>query len=108
HDALSRGVTAGLVFFVAALSPLLGFIPLYTFRYSFVADHYQYLACAGLIIPFAALISNRMMSGRLGWVFCRCLPGGLLLVLGVLTWKQALIYKDAESLWRDTCAKNPA
>ena len=108
RHTLSRGVTAGVVFFVAALSPLLGFIPLYTFRYSFVADHYQYLACAGLIVPFAALLSNRMMSERLGRVFCRCLPGGLLLVLGVLTWKQSLIYADEETLWQDTLAKNPA
>ena len=34
-------VIAGVVFFVAALVPLLGFISLYTFQYSFVADHYQ-------------------------------------------------------------------
>ena len=108
RHTLGRGVTAGVVFFVAALSPLLGFIPLYTFRYSFVADHYQYLACTGLIIPFAALISNRMMSERLGRVFCRCWPGGLLLVLGVLTWKQAHIYAEQETLWQDTLAKNPA
>ena len=108
RHTLGRGVTAGVVFFVAALSPLLGFIPLYTFRYSFMADHYQYLACTGLIIPFAALISNRMMSERLGRVFRRCLPGGLLLVLGVLTWKQSRIYADEETLWQDTLAKNPA
>jgi Flp pilus assembly protein TadD len=107
RHTLGRGVTAGMVFFVAALSPLLGFIPLYTFRYSFVADHYQYLACTGLIIPFAALISNRMVSERLGRVFCRCLTGGLLLVLGGLTWKQAHIYADEETLWQDTLAKNP-
>jgi len=105
---LGRGVTAGVVFFVAALSPLLGFIPLYTFRYSFVADHYQYLACTGLIIPIAALITNRMGSERLGRVLCSCLAGGLLLVLGVLTWKQSHIYADEETLWQDTLAKNPA
>jgi protein O-mannosyl-transferase len=108
RHALGRGVTAGVVFFVAALSPLLGFIPLYTFCYSFVADHYQYLACTGLIIPFAALISNRMVSKHLGRVFGHCLAGGLLLALGVLTWKQSHIYADQETLWQDTLAKNPA
>lgn len=35
-----RTVIAAIVFFVAALSPLLGFISEYTFRFSFVADHY--------------------------------------------------------------------
>jgi tetratricopeptide (TPR) repeat protein len=105
---LGRRVTAGVVFFVAALSPLLGFIPLYTFRYSFVADHYQYLACAGLIIPIAALISNRMAGERPGRIVYRCLSGSLLLLLGFLTWKQSHIYADPETLWRDTLAKNPA
>ena len=42
-----RSVEVALLFFVATLSPVLGFIMLYTFRYSWVADHYQYLACIG-------------------------------------------------------------
>ena len=108
RHAVGRGVVTGVVFFVAALSPLLGFIPLYTFRYSFVADHYQYLACVGLIIPLAALISNWERSESPGGVFFRYAPGGVLLVLGFLTWKQSHIYTDQESLWRDTLAKNPA
>ena len=105
---LDRGVTAGVIFFIAALSPLLGFIPLYTFRFSFVADHYQYLACAGLIVPSAAFIANPKTSERLGRMFCLCLSGCLLLVLGVLTWRQSQIYTNQEILWRDTLAKNPA
>ncbi len=41
-----RGVEVAALFFVATLSPMLGFIMLYTFRYTFVADHYQYLAAS--------------------------------------------------------------
>jgi len=108
RHTLGRGVTAGAVFFVAALSPLLGFIPLYTFRYSFVADHYQYLACTGLIIPAAAFITFRLNRGRSGQVSCLWLPGSLLVVLGFLTWKQAHIYSDVKTLWQDTVAKNPS
>ena len=104
---LGQSVTVGVVFFVAALSPLLGFIPLYTFRYSFVADHYQYLACAGLIVPVAALISNRMAGECPGRIFFRGLSASLLLLLGILTWKRADVYAVQETLWRDTIAKNP-
>jgi Flp pilus assembly protein TadD len=36
-------------------------------------------------------------------LFC----GTLLLTLGILTWQQAGIYRDLETFWRDTLAKNP-
>jgi len=107
RQTLGRGITAGVIFFVAALSPLLGFIPLYTFRFSFVADHYQYLACAGLIIPFAALISSRLIGRRDRRTIGLCLAGGLLVALGLLTWKRAHIHADERRLWQDTLAKNP-
>lgn len=103
---VGRGLIAGIVFFVAALSPLLGFIWLYTFRYSFVADHYQYLACVGLIAPLsgiAATLPLRMPS-RLR----QMLGGCLAITLACLTWRQAHVYRDLETLWRDTLAKNPA
>src|SRR5437016_5594536 len=46
---VGRGVEVAAAFFVITLSPVLGFIMLFTFRYTFVADHYQYLACIGPI-----------------------------------------------------------
>ena len=94
---VGRSALGGVIFFVAALSPLLGFIPLYTFRYSYVADHYQYLAGIGLLALAAAGL-NRLP--RAGWV-------ALLAALGVLTWRQAHIYHDQTALWQDTLAKNP-
>ncbi len=100
---LGRGVIAGIVFFVAALSPLLGFVTEYTFHYSFVADHYQYNASIGLIAIFAALLWRWMGKTR-GWL---PISGGLLLVLGCLTCRQCGAYRNSETLWRDTIAKNP-
>jgi tetratricopeptide (TPR) repeat protein len=105
---LGRAPVAAILFFVATLSPLLGFIPLYTFRYTFIADHYQYVASIGLIALFAAAVSNPVVIGRLGRTMSCALSVPLLLALGALTWRQAHIYRNEEILWRDTVAKNPA
>jgi Flp pilus assembly protein TadD len=101
---VGRSVEVAILFYVATLSPLLGFIMLYTFRYTFVADHYQYVASIGLFALVAAGIA----------IACKTKPllklagsGALLLTLGLLTWQQAGIYRNPETLWHDTLAKNP-
>ena len=104
---LGRGPVVAVAFYVATLSPLLGFFPLYTFYYSFVADHYQYLACLGPFALIAAALSRAAVRWRVQPLaqvaFCAALLGGL----SALTLRQAGIYHDAESLWRDTLRKNP-
>jgi len=54
RSAIGRAPLAAAIFFVASLSPLLGFIPLFTFWYTYVADHYQYVASIGPIVLFSA------------------------------------------------------
>src|SRR5437879_10921270 len=66
-----RSVEVAAAFFVATLSPVLGFIMLFTYRYTFVADHYQYLACiveialasAGIVSLADALKHRVFISG---------------------------------------------
>jgi hypothetical protein len=53
----SRAPLAALLFFVGTLFPALGFVNVFPFRYSFVADHFQYLASLGIIALLAAGIS---------------------------------------------------
>jgi len=108
RHALGRGPVAAIIFFVAALSPLLGFIPLFTFFYTFVADHYQYLACVGLIALFAGATTYFSEKWRINPFARYASAFVLLLVLGTLTWRQAGAYQNLETLWRDTLAKNPA
>jgi protein O-mannosyl-transferase len=105
---VGRSVEVAAVFYMVTLSPLLGFIMLYTFRYTFVADHYQYAACLGPMALAAAGISTASWLSEerrpfLKPAFC----GGLLVVLGVLTWRQCGMYADPETLWRTTIARNP-
>jgi Tfp pilus assembly protein PilF len=102
-----RNVAVAVLFFVATLSPLLGFIMLYTFRYTFVADHYQYLACIGPIAAAASgfmILTQKIRNGQwIGW------SGGLAITvcLSFLTWRQSVMYRDLETLWRTTIAKDP-
>ncbi|MEP7015722.1 MAG: tetratricopeptide repeat protein [Verrucomicrobiota bacterium] len=104
---VGRGPEVAVAFFIATLSPLLGFVMLYTFRYSFVADHYQYLASIGLIALVAAAFSKVASKYRGGWHLEIASAALLFFLLGGLTWRQTKIYRNIETLWVDTLAKNP-
>ncbi|MCZ6785062.1 MAG: tetratricopeptide repeat protein [Proteobacteria bacterium] len=106
---IGRWPLAAAVFFVATLSPVLGFVPLFTFFYSHVADHYQYVACIGPIALAAGVGATLLeRSGRAPWRARYVLAGVLLVALGGLTYQQSRIYESRETLWRDTVAKHPA
>lgn len=98
---------AGL-FYLGMLAPLLGFIMLYTFRYTFVADHYQYVASIGPLTLLAVGLTKGLDQlsrhrREIQLVVCSI----LLLALGILTWSQTRIYQTHGTIWRDTLAKNP-
>ena len=58
----SRAPLASVLFYILLLLPSLGFLNIYFFIYSFVADHWQYLACLGIITPCASGIT--LLAGR--------------------------------------------
>ena len=104
---VGRSLEVAALFFVATLSPVLGFIMLYTFRYTFVADHYQYLASIGPIALASAGITTLAASFKesrhsiFGAAVC------IVAALAVFTWRQSTMYADIEALWRTTIARNP-
>jgi tetratricopeptide (TPR) repeat protein len=105
---LGRGPEAAAVFYVATLSPMLGFIMLYTFRYTFVADHYQYIASIGPIALAAAGLTTGLDAlGKNARLFLPVLCGALLLSLGAKTWRQCAAYTDLDTLWKATISENP-
>lgn len=107
---LGRGPEVAFAFFVATLSPLLGFAVVVTFLYSFVADHYQYLACIGPLTVFAS--ACRAGANRLHWpnkfLLARIAAAAVLVTLAGLTFRQCQIYRNEETLWLRTIAQNPA
>ena len=88
-----------ITYFVIALAPVLGLINLSFFHLTFVADHFQYLASMG---PLA--LAGAGATRASGFVLAEkrlpraCLGAGLLLILGMLTWRQASIYENQETL----------
>jgi protein O-mannosyl-transferase len=108
QNKIGRSIATTILFFAAMLFPMLGFFPLYTFVYSFVADHYQYVACIGPI-ALAAAGGERILRrlGSNGRIVVLSAAGLLLLTLGVLTWRQSRIYTNRQTLWSDTLNKNP-
>jgi tetratricopeptide (TPR) repeat protein len=108
RDRFGRGPLAASLFFAVTLFPALGFINVFPFRYSYVADHFQYLAGIGPI-AFIAAAAYRMVSGYSPRKK-RCLAAVAALVLVVLagkTWVQGYAYADSWTLWNDTLRKNP-
>jgi tetratricopeptide (TPR) repeat protein len=87
---------------------MLGFFSLYTFIYTYVADHYQYAACIGpisLVASGSALAYRK--SGRNIRFIILSAAGFMIIILGMLSWKQCHAYTDVKTLWLDTLKKNP-
>ncbi|MGE0680115.1 MAG: tetratricopeptide repeat protein [Candidatus Binatia bacterium] len=125
HRRIGRAPAVATLFFSGTLAPVLGFFNVYFMRYSYVADHFQYLASVGVIALVAGLwwrepsllparlqalgfslslpmsVFHLRASGRS--LLSLCLVG----CLGFLTWRQAHIYIGPETLWSDTLQKDP-
>ena len=97
------GALAAALFFLGTLFPALGFFDVYPFLFSFVADHFQYLASIGIIALAASGIAS-MPRRRAG----QGVSLAVLAILAALTWKQSHLYADAETLYRATIRGNPA
>src|SRR5207237_2669876 len=109
-----RALFFAAVYYVISLFPVLGFFSVYFFRYSFVSDHFQYLASMGPLALAGATISEgfRRLTvaaspGR-GAVFLRLgFCSVLLFSLAALTSQQTTVYHDLITFYTRTLAKNP-
>lgn len=101
-----RAPLAALLFFIGTLFPALGFLNVFPFRYSFVADHFQYLASIGPIVLFSTAVCG---MGR-SWLAAAIQAIGViaaLFSLSLLSSRQSQLYADSKTLWQSVLARNP-
>ncbi len=113
RSRVGRWPLVAAAYFAVTLAPALGFVNVFPMRYSFVADHYQYLASVGPL-ALAACSAARFWAARVASTnltlrrfFGIAIASFLAVSLACRTWVQARAYRDAETLWRDTLQKNP-
>ena len=105
----SRAPLAAMLIFIGTLFPALGFLNVYPFVYSFVADHFQYLASISIIALLAAggTLALRGLRDLRNLRFLRVAAAAVVLIAAAaLTWTQSRQYTDAETLFRATLARN--
>jgi hypothetical protein len=104
-----RAALFGLGYFIVMLFPVLGFFNQGFYRYSFVADHWQYYSIMGVVALTVAAgerICHRL--GEQGQYWGGVAAVAVLLVLGTATWRRGYVYADDVTLWRDNVARNQA
>src|SRR5438132_2579406 len=126
-----RPVFFAAAYYVISLFPVLGFFSVYFFRYSFVSDHFQYLASMGpLALAGAGVVTavgrlgelrkpsradtnvlqfsgDRIATVGLKSLLLPAISGTLLFMLVFLTWRQVAVYHDLVTLYTATLARNP-
>jgi protein O-mannosyl-transferase len=108
RNTVLRPVAFAFAYFVITLFPVLDFFDVYFFRYSFVSDHFQYLASMGpLALAGAAVVMAVEKIGIHRLAIQAASALGILLVLGALTFHQSAKYHDLISLYQATLAQNP-
>lgn len=97
----SRSPLAAALLFGGSLFPVLGFVNVYPFVFSYVADHFQYLASLAVFALAGAGLG--LLPRPAGRTAAALLAAGC----GVLTWNQASVYRDNVTLYEATLRKNP-
>ena len=105
---ISAGGLTGFLLFAVTLFPILGFFNVEWFVFSYVADHLQYLASLGILVPLAS--GSALAAAQIPLAARRLAPalgGALLIALGTLTWQQSSLYRDPVTFYTAAIARNP-
>ena len=103
----NRSVLFGIGFFGLNLAPVLGIIPMYFMRFSWVSDHLVYISLIGI----GALITAAFDEALVKYArYKRAINGVLILIalIGIyLSFNQDELYKGGETFWKRVCLNDP-
>lgn len=102
-DGRPRLVLAFLLWFYIGIAPSSSLVPLP----DMMAEHRSYLPSAGVFVVLACLadLLRQRLAGRRR--AAQLAAAGVLLLFAGTTVSRNLVWRDAESLWRDAAAKSP-
>lgn len=99
-----RGPLAASAAYGVMIFPALGFADIFPMRFSFVADHFQYHASIGTLVLAAGSFAWLVRNARLQMAALTLAS----LICAALTYRQATIYDNEETLYTHTIDRNPA
>ncbi|MBI1785683.1 tetratricopeptide repeat protein, partial [Candidatus Sumerlaeota bacterium] len=105
RGGFARWCAVGAAYYSVTILPALGFVNYSTMIYSYAADHYQYLASLGWIVPLcgaARMLFARVPKFRWGAAAILCFA------LALRTSREAANYQNMESLFGQTLRANPS
>jgi protein O-mannosyl-transferase len=107
----ARAPLAAWLVFVGCLFPALGFVNVYPFVFSFVADHFQYLpslAVAAAVGAGATTLATRAVRARPdARPLVSAAALAMVALLGLLTWRRGHVFADPATLYQATLEENP-
>lgn len=107
-----RGPLAAVAIYFVTILPVTGVVKVYPMKFSWTADHFQYLAGIPIMALAAAALWRGarafLPEGRRGVEAAACGAAlVLVLALAALSFARVPAYRDEEALWLDTLKKNP-
>lgn len=101
-----KAVLFAWILFIVQLGPVLTLVDHYFLRYSYVGDHFQYLACTAPLALIAAGIVHALRHVQLAAIR-HTVVALMLMICAVLSWRDAAEYRNSEALWEATLRDNP-
>lgn len=95
-----------LLYFIIMLAPTLGFVDFGYMGFSFVADRFQYLAGAGLMVLISSLLFSHFQK-KLKFPAIRFAAAFLIMILSIYSFQYSRVFYNMETLFQHTLSKNP-